>query len=116
VMSTLNEYQARLFVAEKALEMGRGGTSRLQQHACRSPDQEDLAQRVCAELWQIHWFWTQADEVYRLFKAQIDNHRPDTVFFPNGVDIDLGQLRCDNEERQVIVTTGTLKSWNTQRS
>jgi hypothetical protein len=25
VMSTLNEYQARLFVAEKALEMGRGG-------------------------------------------------------------------------------------------
>jgi hypothetical protein len=28
-MSTLNEYQARLFVAEKALEMGRGGTSRL---------------------------------------------------------------------------------------
>jgi hypothetical protein len=29
VMSTLNEYQARLFVAEKALEMGRGGTSRL---------------------------------------------------------------------------------------
>ena len=29
VMNTLNEYQARLFVAEKALEMGRGGTSRL---------------------------------------------------------------------------------------
>ncbi len=29
VMSTLNEYQARLFVAEKALEIGRGGTSRL---------------------------------------------------------------------------------------
>src|SRR5450756_2903633 len=29
VMSTLNEYQARLFVAGKALEMGRGGTSRL---------------------------------------------------------------------------------------
>src|SRR4029450_5070632 len=29
VMSTLNEYQARLFVAEKALELGRGGTSRL---------------------------------------------------------------------------------------
>lgn len=29
VMSTLNEYQARLFVAEKAFEMGRGGTSRL---------------------------------------------------------------------------------------
>jgi hypothetical protein len=29
VMSTLNEYRARLFVAEKALEMGRGGTSRL---------------------------------------------------------------------------------------
>jgi Rhodopirellula transposase DDE domain len=28
-MSTLNEYQARLFVAEKALEIGRGGTSRL---------------------------------------------------------------------------------------
>lgn len=28
-MGTLNEYQARLFVAEKALEMGRGGTSRL---------------------------------------------------------------------------------------
>lgn len=28
-MSTLNEYQARLFVAEKALELGRGGTSRL---------------------------------------------------------------------------------------
>src|SRR4029434_1732833 len=29
VMSTLNEYQARLFAAEKALELGRGGTSRL---------------------------------------------------------------------------------------
>ena len=29
VMRTLNEYQARLFVAEKALEMGRGGISRL---------------------------------------------------------------------------------------
>jgi Rhodopirellula transposase DDE domain len=29
VMSSLNEYQARLFVAGKALEMGRGGTSRL---------------------------------------------------------------------------------------
>jgi hypothetical protein len=29
VMSTLNEYQARLFVAEKALGIGRGGTSRL---------------------------------------------------------------------------------------
>src|SRR4030095_139222 len=29
VMSTLNEYQARLFVAEKALELGRGGTRRL---------------------------------------------------------------------------------------
>jgi Rhodopirellula transposase DDE domain len=29
VMSTLNEYQARLFVAGKALEMGRGGASRL---------------------------------------------------------------------------------------
>lgn len=29
VLSTLNEYQARLFVAQKALEMGRGGTSRL---------------------------------------------------------------------------------------
>jgi hypothetical protein len=28
-MNTLNEYQARLFVAEKALELGRGGTSRL---------------------------------------------------------------------------------------
>jgi hypothetical protein len=28
-MSTLNEYQARLFVAEKALEIGRGGASRL---------------------------------------------------------------------------------------
>jgi Rhodopirellula transposase DDE domain len=28
-MSTLNEYQARLFVAEKALELGRGGISRL---------------------------------------------------------------------------------------
>ena len=28
-MSTLNEYQARLFVAEKALTTGRGGTSRL---------------------------------------------------------------------------------------
>src|SRR5881397_330552 len=28
-MSTLNEYQARLFVGEKALEMGRGGTSHL---------------------------------------------------------------------------------------
>jgi hypothetical protein len=25
VLSTLNEYQARLFAAEKALEMGRGG-------------------------------------------------------------------------------------------
>src|SRR5216684_869937 len=29
VLHTLNEYQARLFVAEKALEIGRGGTSRL---------------------------------------------------------------------------------------
>jgi len=29
VMNTLNEYQARLFVAEKALEVGRGGASRL---------------------------------------------------------------------------------------
>ncbi len=29
VMSSLNEYQARLFVAEKALEIGRGGISRL---------------------------------------------------------------------------------------
>ena len=29
VMNTLNEYQARLFVAEKALEIGRGGASRL---------------------------------------------------------------------------------------
>ena len=28
-MRTLNEYQARLFVAEKALEVGRGGISRL---------------------------------------------------------------------------------------
>jgi hypothetical protein len=28
-MSTLNEYQARLFVAEKAVEIGRGGISRL---------------------------------------------------------------------------------------
>jgi Rhodopirellula transposase DDE domain len=28
-MSTLNEYQARLFVAEKAMELGRGGISRL---------------------------------------------------------------------------------------
>src|ERR1700694_3598790 len=29
VMNTLNEYQARLFVAEKSLELGRGGPSRL---------------------------------------------------------------------------------------
>jgi hypothetical protein len=29
VMGTLNEYQARLFVAEKALELGRGGITRL---------------------------------------------------------------------------------------
>jgi hypothetical protein len=29
VMGTLNEYQARLFVAERSLEMGRGGASRL---------------------------------------------------------------------------------------
>lgn len=29
VLGTLNEYQARLFVAERALEMGRGGISRL---------------------------------------------------------------------------------------
>jgi hypothetical protein len=29
VLNTLNEYQARLFVAEKALEAGRGGASRL---------------------------------------------------------------------------------------
>jgi hypothetical protein len=29
VIGTLNEYQARLFVAEKALEMGRGFTRRL---------------------------------------------------------------------------------------
>src|ERR1700694_5974499 len=29
VLGTLNEYQARLFVAERALQMGRGGISRL---------------------------------------------------------------------------------------
>src|ERR1700722_13107821 len=29
VLGTLNEYQARMFVAEKALELGRGGISRL---------------------------------------------------------------------------------------
>ena len=29
VMGTLNEYQARLFVAEKALALGRGGITRL---------------------------------------------------------------------------------------
>jgi hypothetical protein len=29
VLSTLNEYQARLFVADKALDQGRGGISRL---------------------------------------------------------------------------------------
>ena len=31
VLSTLNEAQARWFVADKALDMGRGGTSRLSQ-------------------------------------------------------------------------------------
>jgi hypothetical protein len=31
VLATLNEYQARLFVAEKALQMGRGGVSHLSQ-------------------------------------------------------------------------------------
>jgi hypothetical protein len=31
VLGTLNEYQARLFVAEKALQMGRGGASHLSQ-------------------------------------------------------------------------------------
>src|ERR1017187_4989989 len=31
VLATLNEYQARLFVAEKALLMGRGGASHLSQ-------------------------------------------------------------------------------------
>ena len=31
VLSTLNEYQARLFVADKALDWGRGGISRLSQ-------------------------------------------------------------------------------------
>lgn len=31
VLSTLNEAQARLYVAEKALELGRGGISRLAQ-------------------------------------------------------------------------------------
>src|ERR1700736_2398036 len=29
VLSTLNEYQARLFVADKALDQGRGGITRL---------------------------------------------------------------------------------------
>jgi hypothetical protein len=29
VLGTLNEYQARLFVAERALDLGRGGISRL---------------------------------------------------------------------------------------
>ena len=29
VLGTLNEYQARLFVAERALQMGRGGISHL---------------------------------------------------------------------------------------
>jgi len=29
VLGTLNEYQARLFVAERALELGRGGITRL---------------------------------------------------------------------------------------
>ena len=31
VLGTLNEYQARLFVAEKALQLGRGGVSHLSQ-------------------------------------------------------------------------------------
>jgi hypothetical protein len=31
ILATLNEYQARLFVAEKALRLGRGGISRLSQ-------------------------------------------------------------------------------------
>lgn len=31
ILETLNEYQARLFVAEKALQLGRGGISRLSQ-------------------------------------------------------------------------------------
>jgi hypothetical protein len=29
VLGTLNEYQARLFVADKSLDLGRGGISRL---------------------------------------------------------------------------------------
>jgi hypothetical protein len=29
VLGTLNEYQARLFVADKALDQGRGGVTRL---------------------------------------------------------------------------------------
>jgi hypothetical protein len=29
VLKTLNEFQARLFVADKALDLGRGGISRL---------------------------------------------------------------------------------------
>src|SRR5437879_3988508 len=31
VLGTLNEYQARLFVAERAVELGRGGVSHLSQ-------------------------------------------------------------------------------------
>jgi hypothetical protein len=31
VLSTLNEYQARLYVADRALDHGRGGISRLSQ-------------------------------------------------------------------------------------
>src|SRR5437764_15165313 len=33
VLGTLNEYQARLFVADKALDQGRGGISRLSELA-----------------------------------------------------------------------------------
>ena len=31
VLGTMNEYQARLLVAERAVELGRGGISRLSQ-------------------------------------------------------------------------------------
>ena len=40
VLGTLNEYQARLFVAEKALELGRGGITR-----CPERDRTNRANR-----------------------------------------------------------------------
>ena len=37
VLGTLNEYQARVYVAQKVLELGRGGISRIAQLTGMSP-------------------------------------------------------------------------------